>query len=311
MKKVKSSIKWYGGKFYLAPKIVKHIPPDHDQWLDGCCGSMAVTLAKPAENVIERVVDTNQTLMNFWKVMADEKLFVKFRRKAEATPFSEPLFNEAVVRVKNTRLKDLGNVGAALDFFVVAKMSRQALLRDYATPTTRLRRGMNEHVSAWLTAVDGLQEVHDRVRRIEIICGATDKAIRKHATKSMIAYIDPPYLAQTRVTKKDYGEHEMSDRAHAILLATLCESTRSAIKRNEYLALPGNEGIAEYADAVHYSYPGRFILSGYKSPLYEEFAAKEGWHCVEMEIPNNASSKKTKDIKVECLWMNFKPKSDD
>ena len=53
---------------------------------------------------------------------------------------------------------------------------------------------------------------------------------------------------------------------------------------------------------------GSFMLSGYPSKLYERYRRKHGWHRLDIPIPNNASSKKTKEIKTECLWMNFEPK---
>lgn len=50
---------------------------------------------------------------------------------------------------------------------------------------------------------------------------------------------------------------------------------------------------------------GKFILSGYHSPLYDHIAKESGWRCDEIQIDNKASGKKTKDVKTECLWMNF------
>ena len=50
---------------------------------------------------------------------------------------------------------------------------------------------------------------------------------------------------------------------------------------------------------------GKFQLSGYHCPLYDDIAAKVGWRCEELLIDNKASSAETKEIKIECLWMNF------
>lgn len=50
---------------------------------------------------------------------------------------------------------------------------------------------------------------------------------------------------------------------------------------------------------------GKFLLSGYKHPMYEEAARSNGWRCVEVEIDNKASSQKTKPKRVECLWINY------
>jgi site-specific DNA-adenine methylase len=50
---------------------------------------------------------------------------------------------------------------------------------------------------------------------------------------------------------------------------------------------------------------GKFILSGYRSPLYDAAESAYGWRSAEFQIPNNASSRKTKDRKTEVVWMNY------
>jgi hypothetical protein len=50
---------------------------------------------------------------------------------------------------------------------------------------------------------------------------------------------------------------------------------------------------------------GRFILSGYLSAVYAWVERRENWHRVDIDIDNKSSSAKAKEIKTECLWMNF------
>jgi DNA adenine methylase len=50
---------------------------------------------------------------------------------------------------------------------------------------------------------------------------------------------------------------------------------------------------------------GRFLLSGYPSDLYDEYAEHYGWRRVDFSIDNKSSSKKEKDTKTECVWMNY------
>jgi DNA adenine methylase len=266
-------IKWHGGKSYLAPKIIELMPP-HTRYCEPFFGGGAVLLQKPCDGVAEFANDLNRELTNFWSVLRDETLFKRFGFHVVSTPLSQIEFDRA--RKDNFRFADHGeDVHGAVRFFVLNRQSRQALGRDFATPTSRLRRGMNEQVSAWLSAVDGLPEFHARLKRVEIRCMDAKEFIRELDSPETCFYCDPPYMHETRNTTKEYGEHEMSHADHEDLLVCLSEIT------------------------------GKFLLSGYRSELYDEAANQWGWRRIDFEIPNQASSKRTKEIKTECVWVNY------
>ena len=61
-------------------------------------------------------------------------------------------------------------VERAVNFFIRCRQSRAGCFKDFATLSrTRTRRGMNEQASAWLTVIDGLPEVHARLKRVVIL----------------------------------------------------------------------------------------------------------------------------------------------
>ncbi len=107
-----------------------------------------------------------------------------------------------------------------------------------------------------------------------ILNGDAIKVIRQQDGPRTLFYCDPPYLHETRTTTGEY-DHEMTTQQHCDLLAELNTIT------------------------------GRFLLSGYHSPMYDAVAKSAGWRCVEKQIDNKASSKREKEIKTECLWMNY------
>jgi DNA adenine methylase len=135
---------------------------------------------------------------------------------------------------------------------------------------------MNEQVSSWLTAVDGLADVHERLKRVVILNDDAIAVIKREDSLNTLFYVDPPYLHGTRVTTNDYSV-EMTADDHAHLLSTLSEIE------------------------------GKFVLSGYPSEMYDEVAVAEGWHRVEREIDCKASGAKEKPKRTEVLWMNYDP----
>ena len=270
-----SAIKRHGGKGYLADKI-RALFPKHTRYCETHFGSGAVLLAGDGEGVAEYANDLDKLLMHFWWTLSEPTVFEDFHRRAQMTPFSEPRFNQARERIAAVehciaRMPQ----DRAVDFFVQNRQSRQALGKCFATPTGRLRRNMNEQVSAWLSAVDGLPEMHARLRRVEIRCMDAVDFIKELDSPETLFYCDPPYMHETRTATKAYA-HEMTKEQHYSLLSTLGEIS------------------------------GKFLLSGYPSDFYEKFAHRFHWRHVDFDIDNKASSAKSKEKKIERVWMNFR-----
>jgi DNA adenine methylase len=262
-------IKWHGGKSYLASWIIEHFPSRerYTHYNEPFAGGLSVLFAHDPNGKSEAVNDLNGGLTNFWRVLAQTP--DRLIRALWGTPLSQSEFLEAL-----KCNHDPDAVKRATAFFIRYRQSRQGLGKDYCTPTTRTRRGMNENVSAWLSAVDGLPEAHERLRRVEVRNMDAVKFIEQYDHEKALFYLDPPYVHETRVTTKDY-EHEMSIDDHRRLLECL-----KSVK-------------------------GMFVLSGYPDAMYSQYAAENGW-CVDYrEIDNKASGKKSKEKKVEALWMNY------
>lgn len=263
-------IKWHGGKHYLAERIIALMPP-HVHYVEPFFGGGSVLLARDGEGVSEVVNDLNSDLINFWQVLGNTYLFGDLVRILQGTPFSEEAWNEAGLVCPS----DTTKIGRAFRFFIRARQSRQGLMKDFATLSrNRTRRGMNEQVSSWLTAIEGLPAVHARLKRVVILNRPAVEVVRQQDGPNTLFYCDPPYLHETRVTTSDYA-HEMHADDHAELLAVLAKVE------------------------------GKFILSGYPSAMYNTFAAGAGWNRIDISIDNKASSKAEKEKKTECLWFNF------
>jgi len=272
-KDMSNALKWHGGKQYLADWIKSHMPVDFVHYVEPFFGAGAVLFSLPPGRS-EVVNDTNHSLMNFWNVLRNETLYADLIRMADLTPISEDVFKQAQILIENPEY--ITDVTYAWAFFVVARQSRQGLLKDFATLSRRrARRGMNEQASAWLSAVDGLPEVHARLQGVVVLNRPAVEVIKQQDGPDTFFYLDPPYLHESRQSTKDYGKNEMSKADHEALLDVL-------------------EGIE-----------GRFALSGYPSDLYSEYTKVNGWNVETKSIDNKASNKSTKDIKTECLWMNY------
>jgi DNA adenine methylase len=258
-------LKWHGGKHYLARKIIGLMPP-HTHYVEPFFGGGAVLLAKDPEGVSEVVNDIHCDLTNFWRVLQDESAFGAFLRRVEAIPFSQ-------VEWEHSRECPADDVARGLAFFVRCRQSLAGRMNGFAPLSrTRTRRGMNEQASAWIAAVDGLPEVHARLRRVAILCGDALQIIRQQDGPDTLFYCDPPYLHETRSAPDAY-HHEMTTDQHRELLDVL-KSCR-----------------------------GKIVLSGYDNGLYARELAT--WKRHDFQLPNNAAGGVKKRRMTECVWTSF------
>lgn len=268
------TLKWHGGKHYLAPKIVAIMPqpPDTVHYVEPYFGGGAVLLAKAHHGWSEVVNDLNGDLTNFWRVLQKEDTFAALQRNLQATPFSEAEFHRACESLAHD--KDASNVQRAAWFFICCRQSLAGRMDRFAPLSrTRTRRQMNEQASAWLTAIEGLPAVHERLRRVVILNRPAIEVIRTQDGDKTIFYLDPPYLQETRTSKKVYGPYEMTRADHCELLGTIKQ-----VK-------------------------GKVILSGYGNDLYD--TELSGWNRLEFRMPNNAASGEKKRTMTEVVWCNF------
>ena len=238
-------------------------------------------LAKNPEGVSEVVNDINRDLVNFWHVLKEDGAFMEFKRLVEATPFCEEEYRDAAYRVGHDQLDVFSphevRVQRAVEFFIFCRQSLAGRMKGFTGVTkTRVRRGMNNEVSAWLTAVEGLPAVHGRLKRVLILNREALDVIRGQDGPDSLFYCDPPYLHETRATTGEYA-HEMTAEQHAALLDVL-----ACIK-------------------------GKFLLSGYHSGMYDRAAALAGWRVREFDLPNQAAGGKEKRRMTECVWANYAP----
>ena len=264
-------LKWHGGKYYLASRIVGMMPA-HMQYVEPFFGGGSVLLAKDPTNVSEIVNDLNGHLTNFWRVLQDEELFGRFHRIIQAVPFSETEWRDAHQRMESTS----DPVQQAAAFYIECRQSHSGRRAGFAAITkTRLRQGMNEQAAAWMSVVDGLPAIHARLRRVTILNRDALKVIRQFDAANTLFYLDPPYLHTTRSTTTEYGKEEMPEERHVELLDLL-------------------QGLQ-----------GKVMLSGYRSLLYER--KLEHWHKTDFDLPNNSAGGATKERKTERIWCNFQP----
>jgi DNA adenine methylase len=267
-------LKWHGGKaahaFKLARWIIDLMPP-HLHYVEAFGGGLTVLLQHSGEGRSELANDINGDLTNFWCTLQRPETFKEFRRRVEAIPLSRVEWEGASDRLQSG--DPLSEVERAVAFFVFCRQSHAGRMKNFTPPTrTRTRRGMNGNVSEWLGAVEGLADVHARLRCVLIECMDALKLIPREDGPETLFYLDPTYLGDTRAAPNVYA-NEMTREDHTRLLEVVLACR------------------------------GMVMLSGYRSDLYDRQLSR--WTRHDFETANHAAGGKKKRRMTESLWCNF------
>ncbi|MHC4743104.1 MAG: DNA adenine methylase [Planctomycetota bacterium] len=258
-------VKWHGGKYYLAQRIISIFPP-HRIYLEPFGGAASVLLNKePVE--VEAYNDLDLRISRLFRVLQMQGQ--EFVERMRFIPYSQYEFESA-----DCYPSDASELDKAVCDFVRWRQSFGGRGTSWSYTTKRARGGMAGDVNAWWTAIDQLPEIVDRLRRVQILSQPAIDAIRRFDDPEALIYCDPPYLHQTRAPNSTnvYGV-EMTEESH-------CE-------------------LGEVLNACS----AKIVISGYPSSLYQNIF--KDWRRVEFDIANHAAGGRTKARKRETLWVNW------
>ena len=259
---------WYGGKYSHLDFILPNLPGDATHFCDVFGGSAAV-LFNREPSPVETYNDIDSELVNFFETLRNQQ--DDLLRAISLTPFSR----EELARACEYQ-SGLSALERARRFFVRARQTRTGLAQAssegrWAHCVLTSRAGMAGAVSRWLGSVEGLAEIAQRLQRVQIENAPALDVIARYDTPETVFYLDPPYVHAARGDSAAYG-FEMNDADHAELAAAL-----SSIR-------------------------GRAVLSGYRTPLYDELYG--GWRRVDAPVRTAHS---VRQPRRESLWLNFPP----
>jgi DNA adenine methylase len=158
---------------------------------------------------------------------------------------------------------------AAVRFIVRHRFSRGGMGKTFAW-SERLRGGRPGDLNAWETIKAQLPAIASRLRGVRLECRDAMEVIREYDEPGTLFYLDPPYPHATRTATAAY-RYELTHGEHVALL-DLIRATR-----------------------------GLVAISSYSNPLYDRALA--GWDRHEIPMPNHAGQGRTKERRVEVLWV--------
>ncbi len=183
--------------------------PKHKTYVEVFGGSGAILInKKPSE--IEVYNDIDGELYNFFKVIADKKLFKKFQEKISLLPYSRECYYE----YRDMRTDKLNKVERAVRFYYLIKSTHHSTC-EY----TGWKFSVEANMPKRIKSVDKLSLIHKRLSEVYIDNLDFRKLIANWDRPDTFFYLDPPYVASSR--KSGGYMFEMTDKDHNDLIDIL------------------------------------------------------------------------------------------
>lgn len=252
------ALRYYGGKWRLAPWILAHMPP-HRCYVEPYCGGASVLIRKmraPAETIN----DLDGHVVGFFRVLRERP--DDLIRAIRYTPFSRAEFEDA------RRLEAEDDLELARLVYIKSWQAMHAGLRPNRTGW-RHCRGTGRLTSAAdeFADVDHLYGVAERLRGVQIECDEALAVIGRYDSADTVHLVDPPYLAETRSHRwgRDGYQHEMAEQDHRELLEVLRQVN------------------------------GSVLLCAYRNPLYDQLI-DSAWERRDREVVTMKAGKATESL---------------
>lgn len=234
-------LRWYGGKWRIAPWIISHFPA-HKVYVEPFGGAASVLLQKPP------------AITDVWNDLDDDvvSLFRVLRERPEAlgdllrlTPFARSEYRSLYERTDDP-------IERARRFVARSFMgqSSKGALKKSGFDTRINPDGFASRVRCLRALPDQLPLIAERFSNVIVEHRPASEVFRQYDGSGVLFYVDPPYLSDRA---KIYA-HELGAKDHAALL-------------DQILSLTGFVVLSGYASDLYDE-----ALSGWKRYEYRAFA---------------------------------------
>ena len=201
-KTIKTPFSWFGGKSkslsWLLP-ILENV--DHQTFVDVFGGSGTVLWNKNPSPV-DVYNDIYMDVVNFFRQLREKP--DELLRLLHLTPYSRTEFELSLNQNEDANLEK------ARKFFVIARQVTRGLATQpspgrWCFVKNHSRRGMALVVSRWLSGVDYLETLVERLKTTTVENLDWRKLFTKYDSETTLFYLDPPYPEEVRPGGRAYA----------------------------------------------------------------------------------------------------------
>lgn len=267
----------------MVSKLLKYIPL-HKYYLEVFGGGASLLFAKEP-STLEVYNDIDSNLVNLFRVIRDKDKFKKFYNLVSLTPYSREEYYYCVKNLDNC----IDEIDCAYKYFISIRMCFSGTIGSgWKYSIKSVSRNISKNVSAYLSIIDLLPEIHARIMTTQIEHLDWKKCVEKYNEwgKDGFFYLDPPYF---KSAKRSGGyKYEFTEEEHKQLIEWLLNKCSVNV-----------------------------MLSGYDNSIYRKLE-DNGWKKIcwkvgcdavgrtrHLKTTGSGSILKQKHIRQECIWINY------
>lgn len=259
-------LRYFGGKWELAPWVVSHFPPHHTY--TEVFGGAASVLFQKQRSEVEIYNDLDSRLVNVMRCLQDEEEARRLARKLSLTPWSREEFEKAYAVLARPHNHSSDMLAWATIVVSFQGYGSGGLRRELCCGWRAKDGGANGHAAAdaWVNYPAEISAFCARLQGVVIEHRNALEVLPVHDRRDALHFVDPPYVQDSRKSRHRYT-HDFGDVDHL-----------------------------ELSKVLH-KLKGAVILSGYPSPLYNKLYRT--WRCELRPHRSVMGGQRT-----ECIWLN-------
>jgi DNA adenine methylase len=212
----KPVLRYYGGKFRLAPWVISHFPA-HRRYVEPFGGAASVLLLKqPAYTEIYN--DLDRSMFSFFSVVRDPVQCAELERLLRSTPYSRDEFvlarepaEDAIEAARRLCVRSYMGYGTS---------GLRCRDTGFRTEFNDLHKLKSQLIS-FRSLADRLPEIRERLVDVLLENRPASELMALIEDDQSLIYCDPPYPLSARSGKSKEYEFEMDDDEHAEIVEQL------------------------------------------------------------------------------------------
>lgn len=279
-------LRYHGGKFVLAPKLIA-IFPRHRTYTEAFGGGASVLMLKD-RSYAEIYNDLDGEIVNVFRVLQHPRKARRLEELLRLTPFAREEFKLSyrrgradVERARRTIVRSFMGFGSdSISRMKASSAGFNTRISSVMSTGFRWNANLSGTTPAhdWAHYPDSLAAFTARLQGVVIEQRDAAVILEKMDGEETLHYVDPPYPGATRAdgngtTPGHHYKFEMTSEADHSKLAELLRSLK-----------------------------GMVVISSYPSPLYRKLY--RGWHTRSWTGGRFCSSNSQAHSRTEMVWMN-------